>query len=1156
MRVIVLCVIVLISIPKISFGQSNNTNADDIVKMQRGDDSFITDNRRCKKVAPNQIVKDDEIIAPESIILKDSSLSDYKVEILSSREFVIKGPSSQTFLEVCYRVLPKDLQKKFTITAVGRYDSTVFFRPVQDKNDPFISRREELFDLGEINQGGQISRGITVGNTQDLFVNSSLNLNLEGKISNDLNIRASITDQSLPYQPEGNTQQLQDFDNVFVELFNDRFSLVGGDIVMQNKETHFLRYLKNVQGGALSVKTKNSSSAFGLSAAKGQFASVNVPVSEGILGPYEVRAPGNASSVIIIANSEKVFIDGKLMTRGYNNDYTIDYNQAEINFTSNVIINNYSRVRVDYEYAVRDYARSIISFSHNQKIGKVNLAATYYREGDNPNKPLYTELSQSDKELLETVGNEVDQAVVPSANLTEYSPDRTLYYLQDTIDSSNTPRQIYVHTTDELDSLYSISFTDVGAGMGSYVIKEYLAQGRVYSWVGSGNGMFEPFKQLAAPGRKEMLDLTASLQMGKYSKIYVESAFSNHDRNQFSTLGNESNKGFALKGGVAIHDKPIDGFGEYKLQLSADVEFLDKNFSAIDRFRRVEFDRDWSYKPSDSIAAHDFVLSSSIGLRKDATNGFLYQFNNRNKENEVVGNQHNLLINKGLGKLQINVDAFLMNSKLTVDKASWKNLFSEAYLKGIIQPGYRFIFEQNLISDYTDSIISSINYFAAHELFIRNNPESKTKFELAYSIRDDKTPLNGELYQSGKSENARAKLATTINENHNLSLVLNYRVFDDLLTVEDAVESITGRIDWTGDIIKQVFRSELNYSVANARVPKREYVFVEVPTGQGTHTWRDDNLDGIKDLNEFYEAIHFDERNYIKLYVNTTEFVDAFENIFNYRATLNAPRSWRTKPGILHLLSKISNTTSWASHYRTTEDNLNARLIPFLADIDESQVLSLREALRTTFFINKTNPKFGISTGYANFRKKFLYTNGFESRSDEEINISARWNLTRQYNLKINSVSASRANRSDYLEGRNYDIRDYKIGPSFSWQPKPTFRLSGSYIVGIKNSSNSIELPSRSSLNEVLAEMKMGMVAKYMINMNVKYSRVTYDGDELTPVGYEMLQGLRPGDNISWSIGWQQKLINGLQVNLYYEGRKPNGIEVIHSGRASVSALF
>jgi len=518
--------------------------------------------------------------------------------------------------------------------------------------------------------------------------------------------------------------------------------------------------------------------------------------------------------------------------------------------------------------------------------------------------------------------------------------------------------------------------------------------------------------------------------------------------------------------------------------------------------------------------------------------------------------QHGLALNKGLGKLQINLNAFAMRSDLSVNIASWKKLFSEAYLKGIIQPGYRYIIEQNAVRNNADSLIASANYFSAHELFVRNSPKSKTKFELAYSLRDDKAPQNGELLSSGKSENTRAKVTTTINNNHHLSLVLNYRKYDNLLVTEDAVESITGRIDWNADIIKDVFRSELNYAVANARVPKREYIFIEVPTGEGTHTWRDDNVDGIKDLNEFYEAIHFDEKNYIKLYVNTTDFVEAFENIFNYRAALKAPANWRGKKGLLHLLSRITNTTSWASRYRTSQDNFNARLIPFIAEIDEQQVLSLKEALRTTFFINKANPKFGISTGYANFRKKLLYTNGFESRSDEEFNLSLRWNLSRQYNVKINSLSATSMNRSDYLPGRNYDISAYKISPSCSWQPKPMLRLTGSYVVGIKNSFNALELPSRSLLNEILAEMKMGLVSKYMINMNIKYSKMVYDGDELTPLGYEMLQGLRPGDNITWSFGWQQKLLNGLQANIFYQGRKPNGVAVIHSGRVSVSALF
>lgn len=1114
------------------------------------------DNRRCKKAAVNEIISDKQIIAPESIVVVDSLSSDYQIKVISSSSFKIITSTKIPAVKVCYRVLPAELQHKFKISSIGKYDSAAYFRPPANKDDAILSHREELFSLGDINQGGQISRGITVGNNQDLFVNSSLNLNLEGKISNDLNLRASITDQSLPYQPEGNTQQLQDFDNVYVELYNDKFSLAGGDIVLKDKNSRFLKYLKNVQGGMVGIKSKHSSSSFGLSSAKGQFASVTVPVAEGVLGPYKIQQPKNSGYVIIIANSEKVYLDGKPLIRGYNYDYIIDYNQAEISFTSNVVVTNYSRVRIDYEYAVRDYSRSILSLNHVQKIGRVNLSATYYKEADNPDKPLFTELSVADKELLAKVGNDVNKAVVTSAKIASYAPDKVLYFIKDTLDESNVPLRIFEFTTEHKDTLYTVSFIELGAGLGSYNIKEYLAQGRSFVWVGKGKGSYEPARQLPAPNKKEMLDLAATLKLAKHIELYAESAFSNSDKNLFSVMGNDANQGFALKGGININDQPVLGLGNYKLQFNGDLEYLDKDFVAIDRFRRVEYDRDWSYQPIDTLGANDMVLSTTIGLRKDAANGFLYRYNNRNKTSQVVGEQHYLTLNKTLGKLQINTTGFSMRSHVYRNNATWNKMFAETFIKGILQPGYRYVLEQNLMRTVSDSLFGSANYFVKHEFFIRNNPASKTKFELAYTKRDDKTPLNGELLLSGLSTNARAKLTTTITNSHNINLVLNYRVFEDLLVGKDKIKSITGRVDWNGDIIKKVLRSELNYSVANARVPKREYIFVEVPTGQGTHTWRDDNMDGIKDLNEFYEAIHFDEKNFIKLYVNTSAFIDAFENIFNYRATLKAPRTWRNRPGILNLLSRVSNTTSWVSHYRTTEDNLRARLIPFFSDLDESQILSLREALRTTFFINKTNPTFGMSVGYTSFRKKFLYTNGFESRSDRAYNVIIRWNLNRQYNIKVTSVSATKENRSDYLEGRNYDIRDYNIGPSFSWQPKPTLRVTGAYKMNIKNNFNSIEAPGQSTLNEVLAEFKLGLASRFMFNANVKYSRVVYNGDELTPLGYEMLQGLRPGDNISWSVGWRQKLINGLQINLFYEGRKPEGIGVIHSGRASISALF
>src|SRR5690606_19358282 len=206
------------------------------------------------------------------------------------------------------------------------YDSSAFFEDTRSRyQDGLYGERSQIFPSEGLTKNGSISRGISFGNTQDVFVNSALNLQLEGKLTEDINIRAAITDQNIPFQPEGNTQQLQEFDKVFIQFYNDNASLTAGDIVLKNKPSNFLRYYKNVQGGQLTAKYdafKNSSaeSEASISIAKGKFASELVEVREGVLGPYKLRGGQNETFVIILANSEKVYLDGRLLERGFDYD--------------------------------------------------------------------------------------------------------------------------------------------------------------------------------------------------------------------------------------------------------------------------------------------------------------------------------------------------------------------------------------------------------------------------------------------------------------------------------------------------------------------------------------------------------------------------------------------------------------------------------------------------------------------------------------------------------------------------------------------------------------------------------------------------------------------------------------------------------------------
>ena len=66
-----------------------------------------------------------------------------------------------------------------------------------------------------LNTSGNITRGLTVGNNQNGVTNSTLDLQIEGKLSDKVTLKASIIDTNLPIQENGNTYKLNEFDQSF-----------------------------------------------------------------------------------------------------------------------------------------------------------------------------------------------------------------------------------------------------------------------------------------------------------------------------------------------------------------------------------------------------------------------------------------------------------------------------------------------------------------------------------------------------------------------------------------------------------------------------------------------------------------------------------------------------------------------------------------------------------------------------------------------------------------------------------------------------------------------------------------------------------------------------------------------------------------------------
>jgi hypothetical protein len=1127
-------------------------------------------NQRCKwlKTADSPQFLDSLSVLPAS--LKIASPADSSLKILynlSTNQVRFEGTNRPDSVLVCYQVLSFNLGKTAFKRNPALYDSTdTYMDDYFRKQTPYTEKREEFFNVKGINKTGNLTRGLTLGSNQNATVTSAFNLQLDGQLTEDIAITAAISDQNVPFQPDGNTLQLQDFDRVFIKLSHRLGSLIVGDVVFQNKENYFLKYYKNVQGGLLETKynfnkKSQASTSVGLAVSKGKFASQVIPSLEGVQGPYRLIGPNGERFIIILANSERVFIDGRQLTRGFNNDYVIDYNLSEITFNTNVLITQFTRIRVDFEYSEQNYTRSLQLANHYQTIGKTDFFVNFYREGDNARNNLI-ELSDQDKLDLSLSGDGL--GFVSGIDIVEsFRAGEVLYKVVTITTANGFYPDVLVYSTNPDSAKFRATFTEVGQGNGDYVRVNSTINGQIYQWVEPINGIrqgnFAPLRAVPTPISKQMLSAGLAYNLSKSEKIYGEVSSTNVDFNRYSSRDDADNQGFAMKIGYANSGKDFKPWKNYQWLANIDYEWNQQNFRPIDRFRYIEFDRDWSVRTDTTLIA-DNILNVGGGLKKDLQNQILYRFTARQRGAQVNGWQQAFNFGQEWGRFLLKAEVFAMNNNQNSQISDWQRVSTDlSYRTSYGSLGYRYNLDKNKIRvTQTDSIINTAMNFDEHVFYLKSGDSSKVQLSANYSLRYDNLPVEGKLQRNLFAQTANLNLSTLIRKSQQVSLIFTYRTLEYLIIPnQDNTnrDNVMGRLDWNGSFLNRHIRSELTYATATGRELRREYVFLQVQNGQGTHTWRDDNGDGVQDLNEFYLAINPDERLYIKVFTPTNDYIQAFNNNFSYRLNWEAPREWQKRKGFKGFLGKFSSINSWTINQRFTDESLSARLNPF-AQIADNQILANQAVLRTALFFNRNNLQYGWDLNYSDTQQKQLLVNGFEARNRREFRLNTRTNLSKSFNLRLTGARILQENRSDFLNTRNYNILTYQAGPEFSYQPSPEFRLIGTYNYFNKRNTARLENTETAQTHQLTIEMRWTKVSKRNLIANLRLLNIQYQGLLNTPVSYDMLEALQPGINWTWTLSWQQRLTNGLQLTLNYDGRKSPTTALINIGRMQLTALF
>ena len=1116
-------------------------------------------------------------IIPQTVRVIGISDSLYTIDHLNGLLIWKQRPTTDSAL-ISYRVFSARLNAS---TQRMVYDSVINnFISKSFVPDYGSSQEDRFFNFGNINYNGSFGRGISFGNAQDAVVTSNLNLQLSGYLADSIEIAAAITDNNIPIQPDGTTQQLNEFDRIFLQFKKKNWQLSLGDIDIRQNQSYFLSFYKRLQGVAFEYTSRIADSVTNKillsgSIAKGKFTRNIFQGQEGNQGPYRLTGANNEFFFIVLANTERVFIDGELLQRGEDQDYVINYNTAEIAFTPKRMITKDSRIQVEFEYSDRNYLNAnLYVYDEINVTDKLKVFVSGFSNSDAKNSPINQTLDTKQKQFLDSIGKNVNQAFYPNASLDTFSVGKIMYKKIDTVHNGSGPRDsIYVFSNSPDSARYSLSFIDVGQGFGDYIPDFNGANGKVYKWIsrinGQKQGRFEPAVFLVAPKKQQVFSVGVNYKITPGTVVSTELATSIYDENTFSSKDQANKKGYAAKFQL-INTKKL-GSQKRGLRLTSDVglEFVEARFRPIERIRNVEYTRDWGL-PLLVTPEDETIITAGLQLNNIKNNSIRYQFTNYYRSNVFKGYRNSVIQSQEIKGWKFNNTIHLSNITTVNEKGYFfrpnmavSRTFPKLrnYLLGV-----SYAVEHNEIRNKISDAVSVQSFSFKTFQAAMKSPEAKlNRWGITYFTRTNSSPYGKSLIRTDRSQNITLMTELLKNERHQFRFNATYRNLEILrqsLIGLRADNSLIGRAEYQVNEWKGLVNGNLLYEVGAGQEQKRDFAFLEVPAGQGEYTWIDYDGDGIQSLNEFEIALFQDQAKYIRIFTPTNEFVKANYNTFNYSVAFN-PRAVikvASAKGLPKFFSRINLQSSLQINKKELAKGI-VQFNPFAKPLSDTSLITLYSVFINTFSFNRFSSKWGFDVNNSRNGNKSLLTYGYESRRLKDWTIRGRVNISREFLFDL----TARTGVND-LQSSNpkFGNRNYKIDQS-SLEPRITFTKGANFrtILGYKfsnkeNSEGSMETSSSHAIN---TEVKYNILQSTSILAKFTFSNISFHSKDSvantnSPASYIMLDGLLPGKNFLWTLDFTKRLSNNLEFNIQYEGRKPGTSRSIHIGRASIRALL
>ena len=1115
---------------------------------------------KTKHVAVKNTIKIDSVGINSnsfSIRKKDKTIIDstyYSVDFAKAT-LTFKKPIETDSIIINYLNFPEFLTKTYKqlddniIVENNDQNQTLYTLSQPNTNNDFIP-----FD--GLTTSGSISRGVTVGNNQNSVLNSELDLQITGKLNDKVSLKASIQDANIPLQESGYSQRLDEFDQVFIELFSDNWNIRAGDIDLVNADSYFANFSKRVQGLNLKLKLGEDDTQTNLFAAgaivRGQFTTSQFIAQEGNQGPYKLQGPNGELFVLIVSGSETVYVNGIPAKRGEDQDYIIDYNAGEIIFNATFPITSEMRITVDYQFSDRNYSRFVAFGGGNYSSEKFKLGVSVYSENDAKNQPLQQNLSEEQVQILADAGDDRTQMVAPSEVREELNDNRILYK-KELIGSV----EAFVFSNDPNDELYRVTFTLVGANQGDYALSNINAINNIYEFVGANQGSYAPVVQLVAPIKLQVAVVNGSYKPSEKTKISFEASGSKNDLNLFSNSDDNNNDGFAGK--ININQTLVKKDSLWNMDVYIDSDYISAEYRNIEGLYNPEFNRDWNLdlnnvKGIGLNLGNQMLFNSGFRMFHQTKGTLNYQFEHLNFSDGFNGNRHIAQANLLLNKFNILSSSSFLNTESNINTSTFLrsyNRFTYSMKKSWI--GSRIAIEDNEQRNIATQELTPLSQrFKSYEIFVGLGDSTKIFTEIGYKNRVNDSIKNNQLQKVNTSNTFYLDSRIIQNKNTNLSLYANYRTLKNTdKTIEDE-NSINSRLQFNQKLFKQIIQWNTIFETNSGRLPQQDFTYVEVEAGQGTYTWNDYNENGIQELEEFEIAQFQDQGRFIRVLLPNRVFIKTHQNRLSQTLTFN-PSQWSVSENkSKQFWSHFYNQTSYLIDRKIKREGSRFNLNPF--NTSEEDQLGLQLNFRNVLFFNRGKQRYTTSYTFLDNTTRQVLSVGFIENSLKSHQFNFNHKISKNWLINMLSAFDNNESISENFASKNFNFDETRFNPKLSY----LFNDNSSFDMFYQYASKNNTIGDMESLNQQKygISFTLGNSQNSAINGEFNYFSNDYIGNPNTPVAYQLLEGLQPGKNFTWSLLAQKKLTKFLDLNLSYFGRKTETSRTIHSGSIQLKAYF